>query len=601
MLNDRDEDGWTALTSAAEDGDVDLIALLLASNVDVNFPNQYGETALSRAVFGGHQEAARLLIDRGAEINCSDEDGDTPLHVAIISPHRNLELRYCKTPAAGQGFGAWVSYWIRGTPVTGEPEEERSCEDGQKLSVVHSEAVQNVTTLLPSLLELCAGMAETRDVCEDILERVLRLQNHIDEQEDTLRTLKDSFQRIISRFHAFLIQHSKQASVGRLASTRTILGLLRGFHCDLDEVVTLIGSEVVVPIHTRWKEDWDNIELAVENRLVNAWVASSSELSQELPDATSQTGALLLLNSEAIRHKFRYSARSQDLLESASKKIARMSGAPIPEIPEWFVPQHEVQRESTPFAFGSYGKVYRGVWRGSKVVIKCVTVSTPAQKQQFLREARIWHKARHPHIVNFFGACYDNQPCFFICEEAANGNLADYLDKRKRVDRTLVWRKLHEAALGLSFLHQNNIVHGDLKCNQILVGGDGVAKLTDFGLSFVSTGSMPNESGGAIRWKAPECFGSKPTFESDVYSFGMCVVEAVTYDVPWGAYIPDIAVMDNLQRRKFLSRPKEFTNDSEWEFVLALCAFDPAKRITLEDAIKQLQRLAEGLSISGKP
>ncbi|POM75323.1 TKL protein kinase [Phytophthora palmivora] len=467
-----------------------------------------------------------------------------------------------------------------------------------------SEYEKNVTILLPVLLELCAGMAETQDICEDVLERLQRLQYLVDEQPTNSCVLIDSFQLIISRFHAFLVQHSNQASVGRLASTRTILGLLRTFHCDLDEIVSQIASVEEIPIHCHWEKRWDDTILAVENRLVNAWDSNSSELSNELPDTASQTDALLLLNSEAMRHKSRYSARSQGLLESASKKVARMSGAPIPDIPEWFVPRHEVQREAQPFASGSFGKIYRGVWKDSKVVIKCVTVNTPAQKKAFLREARIWHKARHPHIVNFFGACYDSQPCFFICEEATNGNLADYLDKRKTAERTLVWRKLLEAALGLRFLHQNKIVHGDLKCNQILVGGDEVAKLTDFGLSFVSTGSMPNGSGGAIRWRAPECLGcngQKPTVESDVYSFGMCVVEAVTYDVPWGVYLADIAVMDHLQRGTFLSRPKPFTNDAEWEFVLALCALDPVKRIKLEDAIKQLQRLAQGLSISPKP
>jgi serine/threonine protein kinase len=175
------------------------------------------------------------------------------------------------------------------------------------------------------------------------------------------------------------------------------------------------------------------------------------------------------------------------------------------------------------------------------------------------------------------------------------------LDKRKGEGRTLIWRKLHEAALGLEYLHQNDIVHGDLKCNQILVTGEGVAKLTDFGFSFVLSESKPQGSGGATRWRAPECLGYKgqmPTFESDIYSFGMCVVEAVTYDVPWGVYLPDAAVMDHLRHRQFLARPKEFAIDAEWEFVLALCAFDSSKRIKLVDAIRYLERFAQGITAS---
>jgi serine/threonine protein kinase len=176
------------------------------------------------------------------------------------------------------------------------------------------------------------------------------------------------------------------------------------------------------------------------------------------------------------------------------------------------------------------------------------------------------------------------------------------LDKRKGEGRTLIWRKLHEAALGLEYLHQNDIVHGDLKCNQILVTGEGVAKLTDFGFSFVLSESKPQGSGGATRWRAPECLdykGQMPTFESDIYSFGMCVVEAVTYDVPWGIYLPDAALMYHLRHREFIPRPEEFAIDAEWEFVLALCAFEPSKRMKLVEAIRQLERFAGDTTASG--
>ncbi|EGZ30248.1 hypothetical protein PHYSODRAFT_391381, partial [Phytophthora sojae] len=106
----------------------------------------------------------------------------------------------------------------------------------------------------------------------------------------------------------------------------------------------------------------------------------------------------------------------------------------------------------------------------------------------------------------------------------------------------LVWRLLHGAALGLQFLHEKKIVHGDLKCNQILVTEEKTAKLTDFGFSFALMESKPTTSTGAVRWKAPELLRSEScslTFESDVYSFGMCVVEAVSGNVPWGTHLPN--------------------------------------------------------------
>lgn len=69
--------------------------------------------------------------------------------------------------------------------------------------------------------------------------------------------------------------------------------------------------------------------------------------------------------------------------------------------------------------------------------------------------------------------------------------------------------KLYEAALGLQYLHQEHkLVHGDLKCNNILIGDGCKAKIADFGLSFVLDSNSPDKTSdqevGAISWKAPE-------------------------------------------------------------------------------------------------
>lgn len=664
----RDEDGWTALTLAADDGRLDLIELLLAQHADVNYPNLWGETALSRAVFAGNVKAVRLLMNNDADVDLADEDGDTPLHVAVIRKQLGLArfllrvnadvnatngagmtaqamayqyglrdfVELLQTHQEGQravgrlwrtarGLGGWV-YQLVGVPTLNEPEEEIS-EDIDKAVALEQDAGdsdyesyetsrsespkeestngESVTTLLPALLELCAGMVETRSICEDVLERLQRVQCLLDEQDNySSRRAGLSLRMITKRFQSFLLQYTAQSSLERLAGTRTILELLKGFHHDIEDLEVTTFPTALASVSIDWKERWEDAVEAVEKRLVASWETNWSDLSRELPDTESQSDALLLLSFETSRHKARYSGRSRDLFESVARKVARMSGAPIPEIPPWFVPRHEVQRQPKPFASGAFGKVYRGVWQGSKVVIKCVKVNSTADRKAFRREATIWHRLRHPHIVNFFGACHQSQPCFFICEEAANGNLVDYLDKMKAEGRSLIWKKLHEAALGLLYLHQNNTIHGDLKCNQILVGGDGKAMLTDFGFSFVSSESKPTNAGGAIRWRAPECLESNyqsPTFESDVYSFGMCVIEAVTYNVPWGIYLPDRAVIDCLQHGTFLPRPQQFEKDEEWEFVLGLCAFEPSRRVKLLDVIETLKKFANEPMDQGRP
>jgi len=268
------------------------------------------------------------------------------------------------------------------------------------------------------------------------------------------------------------------------------------------------------------------------------------------------------------------------------------------EKPDWFIPSREVRKDREPFSAGSFGKVYRGWWLSTRVVVKTVTVATEKESRTFQREARIWQKARHPNIVPFFGACDEGSTCFFVCEEAKNGKLTDFLYHAREEGRSLVWRKLLDAALGLHFLHERHVVHSDLKCNQILVSKDGVAMLTDFGLSFLTTEqSGDEETVGAIRWKAPEVIRKvkpvAPNAQSDVYSFGMCVVEAVTRDVPWGQQVPDPVVKFHVTRKKSLPRPKAFASDAHWALVQGLCAFDPSERMKLSEAIETIRGFAE--------
>ncbi|OWZ23054.1 TKL protein kinase [Phytophthora megakarya] len=241
--------------------------------------------------------------------------------------------------------------------------------------------------------------------------------------------------------------------------------------------------------------------------------------------------------------------------------------------PDWFISSREVRKDHNPFSSGSFGKVYRGWWLSTRVVVKTVTVATEKERRTFHREARIWQKARHPNIVPFFGACDEGSTYFFLCEEAKNGKLLDYLYHARGEGR-------------------------DLKCNQILVSKDGVAMLTDFGLSFLA--SEPDgeeEAVGAIRWKAPEVIRKEkpvaPNAQSDVYSFGMCVVEAVTSEVPWGRHVPDPVVKFHVTRKTFLPRPKAFVSDAQWTLVESLCAFEPSERMKLSDAIELIRGFAE--------
>ncbi|ETL48991.1 TKL protein kinase [Phytophthora nicotianae] len=469
--------------------------------------------------------------------------------------------------------------------------------DKEILAILQNHLQEHIEHLMNSIPELCGSMMELRQMSEHLLIRLQAARIQLQQTKDTTQASSMGFYSIIKTFHSLLLQHSKKLALERLVSARIVADGVRQLHSNLDALLDQHGLELHSPLqHRDWQGQWDKDEGDAYKHIVAILENDAEGVPRELNSTTRQENVLKLLRYESEEHGNYYDTTMMNIFKSAQLKLVRFSGLAVPEVPNWFLPEYEVQRHPTPFAHGSFGNVFKGTWLGSQVVVKCVDPKTEEDKRTFRREARIWQRARHRHVITFFGACDQGSPWFFVCEEAANGNLKNYLYHQKNKGRSLAWRKLYEAALGLHFLHQRQIIHCDLKCNQILVSAEGVAMLTDFGLSFMSVDSRPlTPPGGAVRWKAPECLNNSnhvPTKESDVYSFGMCVVEAVTGEYPWGN-CPDPAVVFQMKRGLVFPRPKAFVDNEQWQFVQALCAPDPSKRLKMPDAIHLLKKFAD--------
>ncbi|KAG4212681.1 hypothetical protein ERO13_A01G001900v2 [Gossypium hirsutum] len=159
-------------------------------------------------------------------------------------------------------------------------------------------------------------------------------------------------------------------------------------------------------------------------------------------------------------------------------------------------------------ASGSYGDLYKGTYCSQDVAIKVLKperVDADIQKD-FAQEVFIMRKVRHKNVVQFIGACTKPPTLCIVTEFMCGGSVYDYLHKQKGVFKLRSLLKVAiDVSKGMSYLHQNDIIHRDLKAANLLMDENEVVKVADFGVARVKvqSGVMTAET-GTYRWMAPE-------------------------------------------------------------------------------------------------
>ncbi|KAG0232418.1 hypothetical protein BGW42_008209 [Actinomortierella wolfii] len=283
---------------------------------------------------------------------------------------------------------------------------------------------------------------------------------------------------------------------------------------------------------------------------------------------------------------------------------------------------------------GAYGSVYKGHWEGRAVAIKrfhitqqeaaLAAAAAAGTGEGVQHEIEMLSQLRDKHIIQFYGTTFDGDDAKLVLamEYAEGGSLHRAIARQRLVDD---WptkiRLAQEMTRGINYIHHKNILHRDLKSQNVLLTKHMEVKLCDFGLATVkiqsaaakastsnsmsgggvdgsgnrSNGSSGSSSSnidasapkGTLRWMAPELLSKRPKYstKSDMYALGMVMWEmAADCTMPF-RHQPDNAVVAAMVKSGEREDLPSNTPPEYHQVVLRCWSHDPAMRPEAQELV----------------
>ncbi|CAI0461423.1 unnamed protein product [Linum tenue] len=376
-------------------------------------------------------------------------------------------------------------------------------------------------------------------------------------------------------------------------SSSNLEALTHRYHVDDGDSAVNSTSNHVRPMHEITFSTVDRPKLLSQLTFLLAEVG----LNIQEAHAFSTVDGFSLDETEELR-----SALEKEILKTKIVNNTRI--VPLPgciEIPSdgtdvWEIDASQLKVENK-VASGSYGDLYKGTYCSQEVAVKVLKPERVSAEmlREFSQEVYIMRKVRHKNVVQFIGACTQPPNLCIVTEFMARGSIYDFLHKQNGVFKLPSLIKVAiDVSKGMNYLHQNSIIHRDLKTANLLMDENEVVKVADFGVARVQTqsGVMTAET-GTYRWMAPEVIEHKPyDHKADVFSFGIVLWELLTGELPYSYLTPLQAAVGVVQKGLRPTIPKQ-THPRLAELLEKCWKQDPTQRPNFCEIKDILQKIAK--------